>query len=68
MSRFVTSANKAPAMTDEEKHEWCRAHGWPSAVLLHPTLYEKAERLGVDMRWYVETKPIPRTQCAGLDD
>lgn len=46
-------------MTDAEKHEYCQKHGYPHAVLLPPSLYREAEKRGVDMRIYVEQKPMP---------
>lgn len=46
-------------MTDDEKHEWCRKRGAPSALFLPEPLYREAERQGYDMRYYVIQKPIP---------
>lgn len=50
-------------MTDAEKHADCRKR-WGaefSAVFLPPSLYEAAERAGVDMRDYVKQRPIDET-------
>jgi hypothetical protein len=48
-------------VTNAEKHEWCQKRGYPSAVFLPPSLYDKAEKEGYDMRWYVKQQPIRLT-------
>ena len=45
--------------TDNQKHEFCRKRGYPSAVFLPEWLYRAAESEGYDMRFYVILRPIP---------
>jgi hypothetical protein len=46
-------------VTDEEKHAYCRRRTSCCATYIPPRMYDQAERLGVDMRIYVKTRPIP---------
>ena len=45
-------------MTDEEKNEWCKKRNGFGAIILEPSLYEVVETAGIDMRWYIKSKPI----------
>jgi hypothetical protein len=45
--------------TDDEKHAFCRQRGYPSAVFVPSSLYDAAEKQGIDMRYYVKQRPIP---------
>lgn len=49
-------------MTDSEKHERARKMGYPHAVFLPQSLYELAERSGINMDFYVIQKPIALPQ------
>lgn len=48
-------------MSDEEKHEWCKKRNGMGAIIIPPSLYDYAEQIGYDMRWYVKSKPVPAT-------
>lgn len=55
----LTNEDQEREVTDDEKHEWCRKRGYPSAVFLPPSLFDAAEKSGYDMRWYVKQQKIP---------
>jgi hypothetical protein len=52
--------NDPDPVTDAEKHAWCQKRGYPHALFLGSNLYAAAEHEGLDMRWYVLQKPMPR--------
>jgi len=47
-------------VTDAQKHEWSKQRNGIGAIILPPSLYDAAERAGVDMRYFVKAKPIPQ--------
>lgn len=44
---------------DRREHEFARRLGWPHAVFLPPSLYDRAKASGIDLRGYVRQRPIP---------
>lgn len=51
-------------MSDEEKHADCIKRTGNPATFVAPSLYDKIEREGGDMRYFVKQKLIPTDQGA----
>lgn len=52
-------------LTDAEKHVFAQRRGYPHAVFLWPSIYDRAKAAGyIDMRLYIRQKPMPPGQAS----